>query len=167
MLSLSSTLFRLGVGGADRVTVSQMFLWCKLVHALACLAIALAARGAALTQVQAVQLASSLAIVWQPGRSMLEQRLSMARASGRQQFRLDEYDNLFKLAFWQTFAVRSMLRFMHCHAPPGAVASFARGFMKPGTVLPWLEAVAEASELAPGSAQESGEPPKGSAVSIV
>jgi hypothetical protein len=166
MLSLSSSLFRLGVGGADHVNWYQVHAGCKLVHALAYLAVALAAGGTSLTQVQAVQLASSLAVVWRLGRNMLGQGLDVARVSGMQQITLDGDKILFNIALSQSFAVRSMLTFLHNHAPPGAAASFVRGFMKPGTVLPWLEAVAEASELVAQSALEPGEPPKCSAALI-
>jgi hypothetical protein len=159
MLSLSATLFRLGVGGANQFTIYQAYAGCKLVQVLAYLAVALAAKGTALTQVQAVQLASSLAVVWRLGRNMLEHRSNAARASSRQQISLDEIDVLFNLAFCQSLAVRSMLTFMHHHAPPGTAAGVARGFMKPGTVLPWLKAVAEATELLPESALEPGELP--------
>jgi hypothetical protein len=169
MLSLSSSLFRLGVGGVDPgplIVPDTVGIGCKLVEALARLAAALAGRGAALTQVQAVQLASSLAVVWQLGRNMLEQRLNEARAGGLQQVLLDDDKILFRIAFCQVLAVCNMLTFLHVHAPPGAAASFARGFMKPGTVLPWLEAVAKASELLPESAQEAGEPLMSSAAAI-
>jgi hypothetical protein len=166
MLSLSSSLFRLGLGFADHVSISsssatqlsRLFLGCKLVQALACLAVALAAGGTALTEVQVVQLASSLAVVWHLGRSMLERGLKAARASSMVGFELDGDNILFKLAAHQSLAAYSMLVFLHAEGPPRAATSFARGFMKPGTVLPWLEVVAEAFELVPGSALEPGEP---------
>jgi hypothetical protein len=158
MLSLSFSLFRLGIRGADHVTWWQTYALCKPVEALARLAIALGGRGAALTQVQAVQLASSLAVVWQRGRRLLEHRLNMARASRMLGNEMDE--NLYlRIVSCQSFAVRNMLTFLHFKAPPGAAASFARGFMRPGTVLPWLEAVAEVSNLVATSERESGEPP--------
>jgi hypothetical protein len=157
MLSLSSSLFRLGVGDADNVILSQLLFRFKLVGTLVRLANALAAGGTALTQVQAVQLASSLAVVWQSGRSILERFLHLARATGMVGIELDNEKIMISFASCQSSVVYNMLEFLHYHAPPGAAASFARGFMKPGTVLPWLEAVAEAFELVPESARESGE----------
>jgi hypothetical protein len=166
MLSLSSSLFRLGVGGADHGLLDQIISGCTLVDALACLASTLAAGGAALTQVQAVQLASSLAVVWQLGRNMLQQGLNGVRAGRMVGMERERY-NLFGIASCQSLAVASMLGFLHHHAPPGAAASVARSFMKPATVLPWLEAVAEVSELVMESAREPGEPPVCSAAWIV
>jgi hypothetical protein len=149
MLSLSSTLFRVGLecGGSaqsiDRFRFSQVHAGSLVIRTLAQLA---SADGSTpLTQQQAVQLASSLAVVWQLGRVELEIANRTTMGTGL------TAENFTSFVLSQVEAAYAMLEWLQWTAPPEARASFARGFAKPDTVLPWLDALAKALEMVAGS----------------
>jgi hypothetical protein len=149
MLSLSSTLFRVGVecGGPaqsiDPFRYSQVHTGSLVIRTLARLANLVGSMP--LSQQQAVQLASSLAVVWQLGRVALENAIRMPPGAGL------TAEGFACFVMSQVEAACAMLEWLHCAAPPEARASFARGFAKPDTVLPWLDALAEALAMLAGS----------------
>jgi hypothetical protein len=135
-----------------RLSLNQTFKWpakigLMLINALTSMANEL--DGAALTKRQAVQLASSLALVWQQGCDTLEQCCCEARSSQAATESLAAY------VMSQITAVAPMICWLQ-DAAPGAAASFARGFAKPRTFLPWLTAMAQALQLAAESRTMKG-----------